>query len=68
MNQLITVQAAAELIRQGVALSLAGPESELDQLPAGNWIAGTSPYFMVSSGCLVSNQGQLFVTDLSAIG
>lgn len=68
MNKLITVQAAAELIRQGVALSLAGPESELDQLPAGNWIAGTSPYFMVSSGCMVSNQGHLFVTELSNIG
>lgn len=68
MNQLISVQAAAELIRQGTPLSLAGPESALDQLPAGNWIGGTIPYFMVPSGGVVVQDGQVFATDLSPAG
>jgi hypothetical protein len=68
MNELITVQAASELIRKGVPLSLAGPESALDQLPAGNWIAGTIPYFMVSTGGVVVTEGRVFATDLSEVG
>jgi len=68
MNELITVQAAAELIRQGVPLSLAGPESALDQLPAGNWIGGTIPYFMVAGGGVVVTEGKVFATDLSKVG
>jgi hypothetical protein len=68
MNELITVQAAAELIRKGVPLSLAGPESALDQLPAGNWIGGTIPYFMVASGGVVVTEGRVFATDLSSFG
>lgn len=68
MNKLITVQAAADLINQGASLSLAGPESALDQLPAGNWIGGTIPYFMVATGGVVVNEGQVFATDLSSLG
>ena len=68
MNEMITVQAAAELIRSGKPLSLAGPESALDQLPAGNWIGGTIPYFMVAGGGVVVNEGKVFATDLTKIG
>jgi len=68
MNELISVAAAAELIRNGAALSLAGPESALDQLPAGNWIGGTIPYFMVAEGGTVVTEGKVFVTDLSKLG
>ncbi|MFZ6771568.1 DUF6976 family protein [Undibacterium sp. SXout7W] len=68
MNELITVQAASELIRSGKALTLAGPESALDQLPAGNWIGGTIPYFMVADGGVVANEGKVFVNDLSSVG
>jgi hypothetical protein len=68
MNELISVSAAAELIRQGKPLSFAGPESALDQLPAGNWIGGTTPYFMVAGGGTVVTQGQVFATDLSGLG
>jgi len=68
MNQLITVQAAIDLIKSGAALSLAGPESALDQLPAGNWIGGTIPYFMIASGGVVVNEGKVFATDLSGLG
>lgn len=68
MNEMITVQAAAELIRSGASLSLAGPESALDQMPPGNWIGGTIPYFMVADGGVVVNEGKVFATDLSTIG
>jgi hypothetical protein len=68
MNQLITVQAAIELIATGVPLSIAGPEAMLDKLPAGNWIGGTIPYFMVPEGGVVVQEGQVFVTDISGVG
>ncbi len=68
MNELITVQAAIDLISAGASLSLAGSESVLDQLPAGNWIGGTSPYFMTASGGVVVNEGQVFATNLSTLG
>ena len=68
MNELITIQAAADLIRQGVPLSLAGPESALDQLPPGNWIGGTIPYFMLASGGAIVTEGQVFATDLTHVG
>lgn len=68
MNQLVTVQAAIDLIKTGAPLSIAGPESELDQLPTGNWIGGTIPYFMLPEGGVVLQQGQVFVTDLSGVG
>jgi len=68
MNQLITLQAAIDLIKQGTVLSLAGTEATLDKLPAGNWIAGTIPYFMVAEGGVVVQDDRVFATDLSAIG
>ena len=40
MNRLMNLADAAELIRSGAFLSLAGPESALDALPKGNWVAG----------------------------
>lgn len=68
MNELISVHAAAELIRRGVPLSLAGPEAALDQLPAGPWIGGTIPYFMVAGGGTVVQDDQVFATHLSGLG
>lgn len=68
MNQLISIQEAKNLIKSGKTFSFAGSESVLDQLPVGNWIAGTIPYFMVASGGVVVTEGQVFATDLSSIG
>ena len=68
MNQLISTQAAIELIKSGAILSIAGPEAELDQLPAGHWIGGTIPYFLVPEGGKVVREGQVFVTDISGNG
>jgi hypothetical protein len=68
MNQLITIEEAIRLITNGAALSLAGPESVLNQLPAGNWIGGTIPYFMVASGGVVVKEGQVFASELTNLG
>lgn len=68
MNKLLTVAQAADLIRSGAALSLAGPESALDRLPAGNWIGGTIPYFLLPDGGVVVTEGQVFATGLSDVG
>lgn len=40
----------AEWIGTGKPLLLAGDEAVLRTLPAGNWIAGTIPYFMTDKG------------------
>lgn len=61
---LITVAGAAELIRSGKTLSIAGDEAALRQLPLGNWIGGTIPYFMAAGGGIVSRD-QVFVTEVS---
>jgi len=68
MNELITIDAAAALIREGRALAIAGPEVALDALPRGRWIGGTIPYFMARDGGVVDNQARVFVTELPASG
>lgn len=62
-QHLYTVNEASELIRAGTPLILAGSEAALDQLPAGNWIGGTIPYFMVDEGGL-QDDTRVFVTHL----
>lgn len=64
MNRLMSISDTSALIRSGAALSLAGPEGALDELPRGNWVAGTIPYFMDADGGVVSQAGQVFVTPL----
>ncbi|MCJ2182057.1 hypothetical protein MTR62_04970 [Novosphingobium sp. 1949] len=68
INGLMPVDAVADLIRAGATLSLAGRKAALDRLPAGAWIAGTSPYFMTAEGGRVVDDDVLFVTDLGSIG
>ncbi|MFA6122908.1 MAG: hypothetical protein WCS75_14585 [Sphingomonas sp.] len=67
-NGLLEVADAITLIEAGLPLSIAGPESAMDMLPSGNWIGGTTPYFMTVDGGRVITEGQVFVTDLSRIG
>lgn len=67
MNKLLTIAEASSAIQSGHCLSLAGSEEALDQLPAGNWVAGTIPYFMTQDGGVV-DRGHVFVTDLSVFG
>ncbi len=54
-----------EQIVRGKKLVLAGDEHLLQQLPAGDWIGGTIPYFMSEQGGL-STREQVYVTELPA--
>lgn len=68
VNGLFSVEEVSDLIRAGVPLSLAGRREALDRLPAGNWIAGTSPYFMAAEGGRIVGDDLVFATDLSPAG
>jgi len=60
MYDLIEVKAK---ITRGEKLLLAGDESLLKLLPAGNWIGGSIPYFMTEQGGLSTRQ-KIYVTEL----
>lgn len=68
VNGLMPLDAVADMIRAGACLSLAGRKAALDALPAGQWIAGTSPYFMTVEGGRIISDAEVFVTDLGSIG
>lgn len=53
-GKLTTVAEATELLATGQPALVAGEESLLAQLPAGNWIGGTIPYFVTDNGGEVS--------------
>lgn len=60
------LQSIAEVttkIATGKALLLAGSESALSQLPKGNWIGGTTSYFMDVDGC-TSSGAHIFVNEI----
>ena len=60
---LTTLEIAAQLIKSGTYLSVAGDERVLRSLPKGNWIGGTIPYFMGQAGGVTSRE-QVFVTPI----
>jgi len=51
---LTSTQEVARRIKAGERLLLAAEEDVLGSLPAGNWIGGTTPYFMAETGGIVS--------------
>jgi hypothetical protein len=57
------VEEVEKQIRNGDGLLLAGDEALLRQLPRGDWIGGTIPYFMTADGGTVENE-RIFVNDL----
>lgn len=59
-----TLQETIGFIEDGKILSIAADEQLLEQLPQGNWIAGTIPYFMDKDGGKL-NKELLFVDDLT---
>lgn len=63
-SKLYTFDEVSEFINQGKILALAGIESLLSELPKGNWIGGTIPYFMGKNTSLFSKD-LIFVNDLS---
>lgn len=62
---LMTLDQVAEKLQAGATLYLAGDESLLAQLPRGQWIGGTIPYFMDVSGGTFSRE-RIFVQEQSA--
>ena len=64
---LVDPREAAALIRGGAYLSIAGAETLLADLPKGNWIGGSIPYFMAHEGG-VTNRDQVFVTTFDTHG
>lgn len=65
MQTMNTIEQVSERIRKGEHLILAGDEGVLRQLPKGNWIGGTTPYFMGDKGGEF-NQHNVFVTAAPA--
>ena len=64
MKKLQTVEEVSQLIQQGNILSLAGDERVLSKLPKGQWIAGTTPYFMGKTQGVFS-QEKIYVDIIS---
>ena len=63
-NIIVDVNQAKELINQGKLLVIAGDHQLLKNLPKGNWIGGSIPYFMTPEGGRHIND-KLLITDFS---
>ncbi len=57
------IDEVAKKINSGKALLLAGSETALSQLPKGNWIGGTTSYFIDADGGTFSDSS-IFVNEL----
>jgi len=62
---MMTPEAVAAKIASGATMRVAGDEALLSQLPRGNWIGGTIPYFMSDDGGLTSAD-QIYVSEVPA--
>lgn len=65
-SALMSIADAAALIAAGTYLNIAGDEEALRQLPTGNWIGGTIPYFMADEGGVVDRE-RVFATIIPAL-
>lgn len=64
-QDLMNIVDVESLIANGRTLLLAGEEDLLHQLPRGDWIGGTIPYFITPSHGGMVSQDKVFVTDIS---
>ncbi len=60
MTKMLNLEQARKAILSGDAYILAGDEDLLRQLPSGNWIGGTTPYFMGAHGGTINKNDILF--------
>ena len=60
---LLTLEETKERINSGKVLHIAGTEALLQELPKGNWIGGSTEYFMTEDGGIVSGE-LLYVTEI----
>lgn len=63
-RKLYKIDKIKEAIQNGKKLILSADKNTLENLPKGNWIAGTIPYFMDKNGG-VKNTQQIFVDDFT---
>lgn len=56
MEKLQSLEQTISLINEGKLLIIAGDDSLLSKLPKGNWIGGTTPYFMEKDGGVFSKE------------
>ncbi len=61
--EIYTPAEVCNMVGQGRRLLLAGDESLLREIPAGNWIGGTIPYFMTRAGGVTTSE-LIHVTEL----
>ncbi len=61
---LFSAEEVSRMISNGDFLILAGSEKTLADLPGGNWIAGTTPYFILDSREKIISQELVFVNQL----
>ena len=66
-GQLVAPSVAATMIKTGRYFSVAGDESALANLPQGNWIGGTIPYFMGQDGGETTRE-KVYVSPLPTFG
>jgi len=62
-SKLQSIAEVRSAIVAGESLFLAGSREALSQLPQGNWVGGTIPYFMADEGGLLS-EDRIFVTKV----
>ncbi|MCR4657573.1 MAG: hypothetical protein K5770_15310 [Lachnospiraceae bacterium] len=60
---LITLEETVALINEGKVLHIAADDSLLRKLPKGNWIGGTTPYFISEEGGILTKD-RLFVNEI----
>lgn len=56
MADLVSLVDAAALVASGQPMLVAGDATQLEQLPKGRWIGGTTPYFMSAQGGVVDRE------------
>jgi hypothetical protein len=65
-STLLSIPEVASAITAGESLFLAGSQAALSQLPQGNWVGGTIPYFMSEDGGLLA-EDRIFVTKVPEV-
>ncbi len=60
---LITLEETVDMINEGRILHIAADDSLLKKLPKGNWIGGTTPYFITEEGGAFTKD-RLFVNEI----
>ena len=61
---LYTVEEVSAMILEGKRLLLAGDDILLSQLPKGDWIGGTTPYFILYPEQMITSFEKIFVYSL----